>query len=387
MSITPKQISGSWYYVGGVPIAGATLVITLSQSAVLNDNSGSVAPMSYEVTLDANGSIPDSAAVYDNADLLPTGTYYTFYVKNVLTDTPAELFGPVSAQITGTAPINLNTIPPLSNVVQPTPAPSAFGPLTVVQPTGTNLHVVVDSDGGGSVTAEIEGHGGAILDAAPGSAIPTNALMIGGSDGTNLRAIATDATGQIKALIENFPSTQAVTQSTSPWVVQIGATGIFSHSLNQDGSGNIGINIENSPSVSVTNFPVTQPVSIASTISTSAVPSSTATPVTPNVQQALTGSAEVKASAGNLYSIRAVNTNTYPVWVFVYNTTSAPTIGSATNLIYQFCAPASSATPGGFIDNFDYPIAASSGIYVAVSQSPTSASAPATGLTVTTTYL
>ena len=55
----------------------------------------------------------------------------------------------------------------------------------------------------GTVTAEIEGHGGATLDAAPGAAIPTNAVMVGGSDGTDLRAIATDTGGQVKVLVEN----------------------------------------------------------------------------------------------------------------------------------------------------------------------------------------
>jgi hypothetical protein len=71
----------------------------------------------------------------------------------------------------------------------------------------------------GTVTAEIEGHAGATLDAAPGTVSPTNAIFVGGSDGTNLRAVATDTSGQVKVLVEN------------------------------------------SPSVSVSNFPATQPVS------------------------------------------------------------------------------------------------------------------------------
>ena len=32
--------------------------------------------------------------------------------------------------------------------------------------------------------------------------------------------------------------------------------GVFAHNTNQDGSGNIGVNVENTPSVSVSNFPV-----------------------------------------------------------------------------------------------------------------------------------
>jgi hypothetical protein len=59
--------------------------------------------------------------------------------------------------------------------------------------------------------------------AAIGAAVPADATMIGGSDGVDLRAIATDSSGQVKVLVQN------------------------------------------SPAVSVSNFPATQPVSGAVT--------------------------------------------------------------------------------------------------------------------------
>jgi hypothetical protein len=68
----------------------------------------------------------------------------------------------------------------------------------------------------GTITAEIEGHSGASLDAAPGSAIPTNALLMGGSDGTDLRAIATDSSGQQKVLVENEVEVQGQGTAGSP---------------------------------------------------------------------------------------------------------------------------------------------------------------------------
>jgi hypothetical protein len=40
----------------------------------------------------------------------------------------------------------------------------------------------------------------------PGVAAPVKALQVGGSDGTNLRTVATDASGQVKVLVQNAPS-------------------------------------------------------------------------------------------------------------------------------------------------------------------------------------
>lgn len=102
-----------------------------------------------------------------------------------------------------------------------------------------------------------------------------------------------------------------------------------------------------------------------------------------NVQQALTSSAQVKASAGQLYGYAIGNPNaSTAVYVFFYNTTSAPTIGSTTNLQYEIMIP------GGGAANvfFDSGIAFSSGIYVAVSTSATSSAAPGTGLVITSIY-
>jgi hypothetical protein len=109
---------------------------------------------------------------------------------------------------------------------------------------------------------------------------------------------------------------------------------------------------------------------------------STSGGVSANVQQALTSDAQVKASAGQLYGFDWFNPNSGTVYIFVYNTTSAPTIGSTTNLIYQKGLPAGA---GANIE-FEFGIPCSSGIYVAVSTSPTSSAAPSTGLVLTTLY-
>jgi hypothetical protein len=43
-----------------------------------------------------------------------------------------------------------------------------------------------------------------------GSAFPIYSTLVGGSDGTNLRALLTDSSGQLKVLVENFPGTQPI---------------------------------------------------------------------------------------------------------------------------------------------------------------------------------
>jgi hypothetical protein len=42
-----------------------------------------------------------------------------------------------------------------------------------------------------------------VSDGTPGGAVPGTAIQVGGSDGTDLRPLATDSTGQLKVLIEN----------------------------------------------------------------------------------------------------------------------------------------------------------------------------------------
>src|SRR5271166_2195759 len=69
-------------------------------------------------------------------------------------------------------------------------------------------------------------------------------------------------TGTFFQATQPVSGTVAVTQSTSPWVVSNGGTfsvqpstggsSVYSHALNQDGSGNVGVNVENTVTVSGT---------------------------------------------------------------------------------------------------------------------------------------
>lgn len=118
-----------------------------------------------------------------------------------------------------------------------------------------------------------------------------------------------------------------------------------------------------------------------SSVITTSVPATSGGCLT-DVQQALTISAQVKPSAGQFYGFDWFNPNSVTVYVFIYDTTSAPSIGSTTNLIYQKGIPAGESSN----QFFDLGISTSNGIYVAASTSPTSSAAPSTGLVLTTLY-
>jgi hypothetical protein len=64
------------------------------------------------------------------------------------------------------------------------------------------------------IQATVKGASGAVLDAAPGAAAPANGLMVGGSDGTDFRALLASSTGQLH-VVADTGSTTAVTQGTA----------------------------------------------------------------------------------------------------------------------------------------------------------------------------
>jgi hypothetical protein len=198
------------------------------------------------------------------------------------------------------------------------------------------------------------GSAGNAAASATGSAVPSSADYIGFSSGGNLVGVSSS---------NPLPITGSIS-ATNPSVSATGAAAPTSATLLGIISG------ANIVGVSSTN-PVPMSQGAATTGGTST-----------SVQQAITTSAQVKSSAGQIYGYRITNTNTSTVYVFWYNTTSAPTIGSTTNLIDQMGIPAGASAN----DTFSCGIACSSGIYVAVSTSPTGSAAPSTGLTVSTLY-
>ena len=84
----------------------------------------------------------------------------------------------------------------------------------------------------GSLNVNITGGASSDVQYANGTAVatPTGTVALG-FDGSNVRALNTDATGQLKVLVQNTPAVTvsgsvAVTQGTSPWVVSLASTTI-----------------------------------------------------------------------------------------------------------------------------------------------------------------
>ncbi len=84
----------------------------------------------------------------------------------------------------------------------------------------------ITSFGSSTVTADIVGHSGAVLDAVLGATKPPNVLQVGGNDGTNAYAVplasgggSVVVSGSVSATVSG---TVSATQGTSPWVISSG---------------------------------------------------------------------------------------------------------------------------------------------------------------------
>ena len=176
------------FYQATQPVSGTVVAeIEGHAGATLDGAAGS--PSTQCLTIQGNSS---------GTAVPVTGTFYP-------TTQPVEITGHAGATLDGTAGSPSTGVLTIQGVGSGTAVPVSGTFYQATQPVS------------GTVTAEIEGHGGATLDAAPGAAIPTNAIMVGGSDGTDLRAIATDTGGQVKVLVENtVPVTGTFYQATQP---------------------------------------------------------------------------------------------------------------------------------------------------------------------------
>lgn len=169
--------------------------------------------------------------------------------------------------------------------------------------------------------------------------------MGNGASGTGVQrvTIANDSTGII-ALTTGSAQIGHLEANQSVNVAQInGVTPLM-------GAGNTGTG---SPRVTIASDQATIPVS------TTAVTSGGTTLYTLTLA-ASTNATNVKASAGQVYSISGFNmSSATPVWISLYNNSGTPTCG--TSIIQQFMIPGNT-TGAGFVYDFATPKAFSSGI-------------------------
>lgn len=132
--------SGSWQDAHANPVANGTLVLTLSQDAVVTANNNQIAPIIVQFPLDANGSLIASPTpdIWGNDQLSPTNTFYTAEVLNA---GGSRVWGPEKWTLTGPGPINTGGIPP-------SPSGGGTQPPTQYPSRITAFYLVID--GGGS---------------------------------------------------------------------------------------------------------------------------------------------------------------------------------------------------------------------------------------------
>jgi hypothetical protein len=121
-----------------------------------------------------------------------------------------------SAQISALTPLSTVAVSSVSGVVEvsaTTSANSSGNPIYVeavsgsttiaTQATGTNLHTVIDSGTITTVTT-ITNAVTVVGDAASGSAVAGNPVLMAGSDGTDARTLSTSNTGQLHVIVDTL---------------------------------------------------------------------------------------------------------------------------------------------------------------------------------------
>lgn len=310
-SIQPVSQSGSWSI--GINNFPATQAVTQSGTW----STGRTWTLLNTTDSVNVGNFPASQTINGTVAATQSGAWTTGRTWSLLNTTDSVNVGNFPATfgvtqstspwvVSGTVTANAGTGTFLVDGSAHTQPVSGSGNFTVVQPTGTNLHVVVDSAPStpvtgtvtanqgtspwvvsGTVTSNIGTTNGLALDTSVnGLQVSQGSTTSGQKGGLTLGAVTTAApsytTAQTSPLslttagalrtdgsattqpisgsvsVSNFPATQAVTQSTSPWVVSgtVAAT--------QSGAWTTGRTwslLNTTDSVNVGNFPASQVVS------------------------------------------------------------------------------------------------------------------------------
>ena len=172
-----------------------------------------------------------------------------------------------------------------------------------------------------------------------GSAAPTTAVLVGGSDGTNLRALLVSATGQLQ--VQDSYLGGAIINAGSPAVSSLRVTVVDSSAEGYSSAPLLALGLSGAQS------------------------------------------SVVKIGAGKLHGYAVGNSGASAAYVFFYDVTSIGTIGSATNLRYGPIY-----VPAGASGNvMDVDVQFSNGIIVAASTAANGATALSTAIQVTSVYL
>jgi hypothetical protein len=360
-----------------IPVSGT---VTASNPSVGTD--GAAAPTSSTQIGGSDGTNLQPLQVDASKNLkvnlqtsLPAGTNAIGSITNTSFIATQATASNLNATVVQTTPANLQT----------TVTPASGSTFTVVQPTGTNLHAVLDSGSTTAVTqptasnlnATVVGSGtagtpsagvvtiqgitggtaipvsGTITASNPsvgtdGSAAPTSSTQIGGSDGTNLQPLQVDASKNLKVNLQT-----ALPAGTNA----IGSITNTSFAVTQATASNLNATI--APLTSSSTVTVVQPTgtnlhAVLDSGSTTAVTQATAA----NLNATVVGTGTFATQVTSLPSTPAgtnsigkvsINGSPGPANAPVYNVYSTTNI--TTSAYTQLIASTTSAT--NYVDIFD----------------------------------
>lgn len=143
--------------------------------------------------------------------------------------------------------------------------------------------------------------------------------------------------------------------------------GVFSTALNQDVSGNVGVNVENNVAVTGSFWQATQPVSIAATVDVQQVPATSGGMPLPFSASLTNTKQQAKGSAGQVYGWQIMNNGSVPCYVQVFDKTSTNvTVGTTTpDYVIPIPAPSSGTNGAGCTIEVGLGIAHANGITLA----------------------
>lgn len=327
VQVNLNQVGGSSYALGSaasvasmpVVIASDQAAVTVKQGTASALNATVVGTGTFAVQAALTGTLPGFAAT-PTVNAAQSGTW-TVQPGNTPNTTP-WLFSPSTggntAAVKAASTAAGATDPALVVAVSPNNS------VTVIQPTGTNLHIVCDSGCSG-------GGGGGAITAASGS-YAAGAFSVGaGVDGWNIT--------------EGTKGDTACASSSSTCSIDAALKGILGAAQNplaaQSGVVDIG---------------ATSPYSAASGGATGSTILSAAS----------NNSTSIKASAGTLYSVTFLQTTTTLMDIRFYDTASAPTCSSATGMKLNFVVQSNTVTPGASFNLGPTGIAFTTGIGVCI---------------------
>src|SRR6185295_11482477 len=197
-TVTANQGTSPWVVSGS---------ITTSPDVNVHDGSGNaITSTSGSLNVDVTNIVPVSQSGTWNINnvsvtfSLPTEAATEVTLSGIKTDTDKFTFAATRLIVDGS-----QVTQPISGTVSVSGSVAVTGPLTDTQLRASPVPI------SGTVTANLGTVDGLALDATLTNSSQKTQIVQGGN------TAVVDATGDLQVDVNNFPATQAVTQSTSPW--------------------------------------------------------------------------------------------------------------------------------------------------------------------------